>query len=51
MTPDMDDRVTDGRVWFRARVETEIGPLLDEYWYDAPERAKEARAKLLAELV
>ena len=51
VTPDMDARVPDGRVWFRARVETEIGPLLDEYWYDAPERAKEARAKLLAELV
>ena len=51
VTPDMDARVPDGRVWFRARVETEIGPLLDEYWYDAPERAKEARAKLLAEFV
>ena len=51
VTPDMDTRVTDGRVWFRAKVETEIGPLLDEYWYDAPERAKEARAKLLAEIV
>jgi 5-methylcytosine-specific restriction protein B len=50
VTPDMDTRVPDGRVWFRARVETEIGPLLDEYWYDAPERAKEARAKLLAGL-
>jgi hypothetical protein len=24
-------------------VETEIGPLLDEYWYDAPETAKAAR--------
>lgn len=51
VTPDMDERVTDGNAWFRARVETEIGPLLDEYWYDVPGRAKEARAKLLAELV
>jgi 5-methylcytosine-specific restriction enzyme B len=51
VTPDMDERVTDGGAWFRARVDTEIGPLLDEYWYDAPERAKEARAKLLAGLV
>jgi 5-methylcytosine-specific restriction enzyme B len=32
-------------------VETEIGPLLDEYWYDAPETAKSARVKLLAGLV
>jgi len=51
VTPDTDARVADGRDWFRARVETEIGPLLDEYWYDAPERAKAARAKLLAEFV
>jgi 5-methylcytosine-specific restriction enzyme B len=51
VTPDGEDKVVDGRVWFRAKVETEIGPLLDEYWYDAPERAKEARAKLLTGLV
>jgi 5-methylcytosine-specific restriction protein B len=50
VTPDIDARVTDGAAWFRARVESEIGPLLDEYWYDAPERAREARATLLAEL-
>ena len=51
VTPDGEDKVVDGRVWFRAKVETEIGPLLDEYWYNAPERAKEARAKLLTGLV
>lgn len=51
VTPDMDDRVRDGRAWFRAKVESEIGPLLDEYWYDAPNRAKDARAKLLADFV
>jgi 5-methylcytosine-specific restriction protein B len=45
-----DDPVADSTAWFRARVETEIGPLLDEYWYDSPERAKETRGKLLAEL-
>lgn len=48
VTPDSDESIHDGQVWFRARVETEIGPLLDEYWYDAPEKAKKARAKLLA---
>jgi 5-methylcytosine-specific restriction protein B len=48
VTPDI--AVADGGEWFRAKVETEIGPLLDEYWYDAPERAKEARVKLLAGL-
>jgi len=50
VTPDTDAPITDGRAWFRAKVETEIGPLLDEYWYDAPESAKAARAKLLVGL-
>ena len=45
-----EEKVGDGVAWFRARVESEIGPLLDEYWYDASERAKKERAKLLAEL-
>jgi 5-methylcytosine-specific restriction protein B len=51
VTPDIEETVHDGRAWFRAKVETEMGPLLDEYWYDAPEMAKSARAKLLAGLV
>jgi len=51
VTPNREERVPDGLVWFRAKVETEIGPLLDEYWYDSPERAKEERTKLLAGLV
>ena len=50
VTPDSDTPITDGRAWFRARVQTEIGPLLDEYWYDAPDKAKAARTKLLAGL-
>ena len=50
VTPDTDIPIADGLAWFRARVETEIGPLLDEYWYDAPETAKAARAKLLTGL-
>jgi 5-methylcytosine-specific restriction protein B len=27
-------------------VETEIGPLLDEYWFDAPDEAKQAIVRL-----
>lgn len=50
VTPDTQEDVVDGPAWFRAKVETEIGPLLDEYWYDAPDRAKAARNKLLAGL-
>ena len=50
VTPDEDESVSNGRSWFRSKVETEIGPLLDEYWYDAPETAKRLRGDLLAGL-
>lgn len=33
--------------WFTQVVETEIGPLLDEYWFDAPDRARSAKKDLL----
>jgi 5-methylcytosine-specific restriction enzyme B len=48
VTPTED--VTDARQWFREIVATEIGPLLEEYWFDTPERAKDATARLLAAL-
>ncbi|CUH81516.1 McrB family protein [Tropicibacter naphthalenivorans] len=35
------------REWFRQVAETEIGPLLDEYWFDAPKSARDAVEKLL----
>jgi 5-methylcytosine-specific restriction protein B len=50
VTPDVDENVHDGSAWFRAKVETEIGPLLDEYWYDSPDTAEKAKTKLLAGL-
>ena len=37
-----DEDVPDPRAWFRGVIETEIGPLLEEYWFDAPDRAREA---------
>ena len=37
----------DTRHWFRQVVETEIGPLLEEYWFDAPDEAVNARKRLL----
>ncbi|WP_298826360.1 AAA family ATPase [uncultured Piscinibacter sp.] len=42
-------RLADGgtKTWFKQVVETEIGPLLDEYWFDAPDEARRAREKLL----
>ena len=35
------------RDWFRQVVETEIGPLLEEYWFDSPADAREAAKQLL----
>jgi 5-methylcytosine-specific restriction enzyme B len=37
-----DDEITDPRAWFAEVIDTEIGPLLSEYWFDAPDRAHEA---------
>lgn len=36
----------DPMAWFRDVIDTEIGPLLEEYWFDAPERAAEAMTAL-----
>ena len=48
VTPGAGDRVRDPVSWFRDVVETEIGPLLEEYWFDRPERAQEETDRLLA---
>jgi 5-methylcytosine-specific restriction protein B len=34
--------------WYRRVVRTEVVPLLKEYWFDNPKRAKEAEKRLLA---
>ena len=47
VTPAKDDKIDDARHWFRQIVETEIGPLLDEYWYDSPDSASAATQRLL----
>ena len=43
-------RLEDGATgnWFRQVAETEIGPQLEEYWFDSPERANEAIERLVA---
>ena len=33
--------------WFRQVVETEVGPLLEEYWFDSPQKAKKSKDSLL----
>ena len=43
------DRLEEGGTlrWFEQVVETEIGPLLDEYWFDAPGESRKACLKLM----
>ncbi len=41
------ETVRDAKSWFADVIRTEIGPLLHEYWFDAPERAEQAIQKLL----
>lgn len=41
-----NETIEDAKAWFKDVIETEIGPLLEEYWFDAPERATEAMAHL-----
>lgn len=36
----------DTKKWFQQVVETEIGPLLEEYWFDATDEAQKAIARL-----
>lgn len=43
-----DDFSSHGKEWFAEIIETEILPLLDEYWYDAPEKVKTSKDELLA---
>ena len=42
-------RIKEGNTkeWFRRVVETEIGPLLEEYWFDSLHKAKETKDELL----
>jgi len=45
VTP-VDDGISDPRAWFAGVIDTEIAPLLEEYWFDAPDRAKDAAGAL-----
>jgi len=46
VTPPFKKPISDPRKWFRRVVETEIGPTLDEYWFDALDKAQKARQRL-----
>ena len=47
VTPPFGVPIADAREWFRQVVDSEIGPLLDEYWFDALEKSRKARERLL----
>ena len=47
VTPADGTAIEDAHDWFRQVVETELCPLLDEYWFDNLDKAKEAKEALL----
>lgn len=47
VTPGPGETIADARGWFRQVVETEIGPLLEEYWFDNLDKARTATQRLL----
>ncbi len=47
VTPPSGTSINDAREWFRQVVDTEIGPLLDEYWFDDLDKSQTARRRLL----
>ena len=50
VTPPPDTAIDDPVEWFTQVVETEIGPLLDEYWFDNIQTADAAKSELLSNL-
>lgn len=47
VTPSLKMRITDAGDWFKEVVKTEIGPLLEEYWFDSLDKARKASQKLI----
>lgn len=47
VTPAPGETIDDAGTWFRRIAETEIGPLLEEYWFDGPEKASDSLKRLL----
>ena len=47
LTPTQEEIGEDQAEWFRQKVETEIAPLLDEYWFDNPSAVQSAKSALL----
>jgi len=50
VTPPLDAFIDDAKDWFIQVVETEISPLLDEYWFDSPDKSRLAKNRLISGL-
>ena len=50
LTVPPETRIASPKAWYREVVETEIGPLLREYWFDQPAKADAQEKRLLADL-
>ena len=50
VTPTPGRRIENSAEWFTQVVETDIGPLLEEYWFDDSSKAREATIQLLRDL-
>ncbi|WP_335916837.1 McrB family protein [Shewanella chilikensis] len=50
LTPPLSIDIENPTEWFKGVVDAEIGPLLDEYWFDDLERAAKAREALLEDI-
>ena len=47
VTPAPGETIPDAKAWFRSVVETEISPLLEEYWFDNLDKAATSKTRLL----
>jgi len=50
VTPPLNTKIEDAAAWFQGVVETEIGPLLEEYWFDDIERAIKSKDALVEDI-
>ena len=50
VTPPRSADLGDAREWFKQVVATEIGPLLEEYWFDSLGKARAAQQRLVEDL-
>jgi len=47
LTPSSKNDIKEPMTWYHQVVETQIGPLLEEYWFDRLDTARKAKEKLL----